>query len=269
MKRVALITGANDGIGKATAEKLVSTGYGVVIFARREEACKKVTDDLNEKYAKDAASYYAGDITKPEDLKAAVDLALSKYSRLDVLINCAAMQGAGTVLDVEPEDYEKMFKTNVMGYGLAAKMAIPELLKTESPAIVNIASLNGCIGVAGRTLYNCTKAAIIEMTMSMACDFPAIRINAVSPGFTASESMMLGLGHSGFDAQMCADLISAGTLMKRMAKPSEIANVVAFLASEEASYITGHNLVADGGALCYGHYDHEMEKFMQKGKRDY
>lgn len=269
MKRVAFITGANDGIGKATAKKLAQNGYHVVIFARREDACIKVVNEINEICGEDTAAYYAGDVTIPDDLKKGVELAVSKYGGLNVLVCCAAAQGAGTVLDVEPEDYEKMFKTNVMGYGMAAKMAIPELLKAESPAIVNIASLNGNIGVAGRTLYNCTKAAVIEMTQSMACDFPAIRINCVSPGFTASESMIWGLQHSGFDADTCAKLISAGTLMKRMADPSEIAAAVAFLASEEASFITGHNLVADGGALCYGHYDYEMEKFLEKGKREY
>ena len=269
MKRTAFITGANDGIGKATAKKLASKGYNVVVFARREEACIKVVNEINEEFGDDTAVYYAGDVTIPEDLKNGVALAVSKYGKLDLLVCCAAAQGAGTVLDVEPEDYEKMFKTNVMGYGMAAKMAIPELLKTEKPAIVNIASLNGNIGVAGRTLYNCTKAAVIEMTQSMACDFPAIRVNCVSPGFTASETMMWGLEHSGFDAATCAKLISAGTLMQRMAQPEEIANVVAFLASDDASYITGHNLIADGGALCYGHYDYEMEKFLAKGKRDY
>lgn len=269
MSRTALLTGANDGIGKAAAGKLASAEYHVMIFARREENCRKTAEELNAAYGDGTAAFYAGDVTSPEALQEAVRSTVSLFGSLDVLINCAALQGAGTVLDVGPEDYDNMFRTNVMGYGLAAKAAIPELLKTPSPAIVNVASLNGCIGTAGRTLYNCTKAAIIELTKSMACDFPTIRINCVSPGFTASESMMWGLEHSGFDAETCARLISAGTLMKRMAQPSEIANVIAFLASEEASYITGHNLVADGGALCYGNYDSELEQYMKKGKREY
>ena len=101
------------------------------------------------------------------------------------------------------------------------------------------------------------------MTKSMACDFPSLRINCVSPGFTASESMIAGLAITGIAPEECAKLISAGTLMQRMARPAEIANVVAFLASSEASYITGQNIVADGGALCFGNYDYEMTKFLR------
>lgn len=269
MKRVVLITGGNDGIGKASAKKLAGQGYNVVVFGRREEACKKVAEEINAENGEGTAAYFAGDVSRTEDLKNAVEYVVSTFGQLDVLVNCAALQMAGTVLDMEESDYEKMFKVNVMGYGMACKYAIPELLKSEAPAIVNIASLNGNIGVAGRTLYNVTKAAVIEMTQSMACDFPAIRINCVSPGFTASESMMTGLEHSGFGAEKCAALISAGSLMKRMAQPSEIANAVAFLASSEASYITGHNMIVDGGLLCYGNYDQEMTRFLAKGKRDY
>ena len=263
-KRVALIVGASEGIGKAVAEKFVMDGMNVVVFARRAELLKGVEDHLKEISGDPyCATWASGDITSESDLQAAVQKAVKIFGHLDVLVNVAAAQAAGTVMDVGPEDYAHMFGVNVMGYGLAVKAAIPELLKSESPAIVSVSSLNGNIGVPNRTLYNCTKAAVIEMTQSMACDFPSIRVNCVSPGFTASETMIAGLAITGIAPEECAKLISAGTLMKRMAEPKEIANVIAFLASDAASYITGQNIVADGGALCFGNYDYEMTKFLR------
>lgn len=263
-KRAALIVGASEGIGKAVAEKFVRDGMNVLVFSRRADVLKKVEDELKEISGDPyCASWAQGDITSEADLKAAVEKAVKLFGGLDVLVNVAAAQAAGTVMDVGPDDYALMFGVNVMGYGLAAKAAIPELLKSDSAAIVNVSSLNGNIGVPNRTLYNCTKAAVIEMTQSMACDFPSIRVNCVSPGFTASDSMIAGLAITGIAPEECAKLISAGTLMKRMAEPSEIANVIGFLASDAASYITGQNIVADGGALCFGNYDYEMTKFLR------
>lgn len=263
-KRAALIVGASEGIGKAVAERFMKDGMNVIIFSRREAELRVLEEELKT-LAGDpwCAALYQGDISREEDLQGAVAKAVKIFGGLDVLVNVAAAQAAGTVLDVGPDDYAHMFGVNVMGYGLAAKAAIPELLKSDNGAIVSIASLNGCTGVPNRTLYNCTKAAVIEMTKSMACDFPSLRINCVSPGFTASESMIAGLAITGIAPEECAKLISAGTLMQRMARPAEIANVVAFLASSEASYITGQNIVADGGALCFGNYDYEMTKFLR------
>ena len=262
-RRTALIIGGNDGIGKATAERFVRDGLAVVVFARREEACKAVAGELNQIGGGDCAAYVKGDITSEADLARAVETAVERFGRLDILVNVAAAQAAGTILEAGPEDYRHMLGTNIMGYGLAAKAAIPALLKSDCAAIVNVASLNGCIGVPNRTLYNCSKAAVIEMTQSMACDFPTIRVNSVSPGFTASESMLAGLSTTGIPPEECARLISAGTIMKRMAAPAEIAGVISFLAGPDASYITGQNIVADGGALCYGNYDYEMTKFLR------
>lgn len=254
--KTALVIGGNDGIGKAVAERFVTEGIRVVIFARREEQCRSVVEMLNAiVVGSSAAAYVSGDITSEQDLKRAVEKAVERFGRLDILVNVAAAQSAGTVMDATVEDYRHMFGVNVMGYGLAAKAAIPQLLKSNSAAIINIASLNGCIGVANRTLYNCSKAAVIEMTKSIACDYPSIRVNSISPGFTASESMMLGLSSSGIDPQECADLMSSRILMKRMGKPGEIASVVNFLASDDASYITGENIIVDGGALCFGDFD--------------
>ncbi len=257
--QIALLTGATDGIGKATALRFVQEGAQVAITGRSQDKGDRAIKLLAASGRPDSAVYIRADISSETDCRKAVDEVIRHYGRLDILVNCAAAQAAGTVLDASPADYKRIFETNIMGYGLSAKAAIPWLQKSEHPAIVNIASLNGNIGTNNRTLYNMSKAAVIEMTRSMAIDFPNIRVNCVSPGFTRSEAMIKGLSSTGVDPDECARLITQGVVMKRMAMPDEIASAILFLASKDASYITGENLMVDGGALCWGNYAAALE----------
>ncbi len=117
---------------------------------------------------------------------------IEAFGRLNIVVNCAAMQLGRTVLEATAEDYDRIFSVNVKGIGMIAKSAIPHLQKFKCAAKVNVASLNGNIGIANRTLYGASKAAVIVMTQSMAADFPQIRINAISPGFTKSRQMIAG-----------------------------------------------------------------------------
>jgi NAD(P)-dependent dehydrogenase (short-subunit alcohol dehydrogenase family) len=250
-QKVALITGGNDGIGRAVAQRFVREGANVVIMARREEKGKEVEKELIAISGDQSCALFVKGNTRIEgDSVNAVARAIEKYGRLDILVNCAAAQGTGTVLDARPEDYDHFFGTNIMGYGLAAKAAIPYLVKSENSAIVNVASLVGIVGTANRMLYDVTKAAIIHMTKCMACDFPSIRINCVSPGFTMSDAERVRLGYYSNDPKALAARLASISLMKRIADPDEQANVILFLASDEASYITGENIVVDGGIFC-------------------
>lgn len=249
--KVALITGGNDGIGKAVAHRFVREGARVVLMARREEKGKEVENELIAIGSDtDCALFVKGNTKNEEDSVNAVAKVIEKYGHLDILVNCAAAQGTGTVLDAGPKDYDHFLGTNIMGYGLSSKAAIPYLLKFEGSAIVNVASLVGCLGTANRMLYDVTKAAIIHMTKCMACDFPSIRINSVSPGFTMSDAEKVRLGNYSKDPEALAARLSSISLMNRIASPDEQANVILFLASDEASYITGENIVVDGGILC-------------------
>ena len=258
--KVVLLTGADAGIGRAAARRFAKEGAKVCVTGRREAAGAQVVEELTRLTGdRDGAMFVQGDVSIKADTVRMVEETVKKFCQLDILVNCAAAQAGGSVLEAEPEDYERLFGTNVMGYGLCAKAAIPYLLKSPGSAIVNIASLNGNIGTPNRMLYDASKAAVIEMTKCMAIDFPAIRVNCVSPGFTSSDAMMRGLSMTGLDPEECAALISKGTIMKRMASPDEIANVIVFLASDEASFITGSNIMVDGGALCYGNYGAALE----------
>ncbi len=258
--RAVLLTGADDGIGFAAARRFAREGASVAVTGRRAEKVRSAAEALSALCAAPARALgVAGDVSVPADVERMVAEAVAAFGRLDVLVNCAALQAGGTVLDATPEDWTRMFAVNVMGYGLCAKAALPHLLRSPMAAVVNVASLNGNVGTASRTVYNASKAAVIEMTMSMACDFPTVRVNCVSPGFTASDAMMHGMGMTGLPAEEAARLLSAGVMMKRFAAPDEIASVIHFLASDEASYMTGSNVLVDGGALCRGNYGDALE----------
>jgi dihydroanticapsin dehydrogenase len=243
--KVAIITGGNDGIGKATALLFSSEGARVVIAARREKEGRETVEEIGRK--KGEAIFVKTDTSVEADDIQMVETAIKKFGKLDILVNCAAAQIGGSVLDAKPEDYDRVFSVNVKGYGLCAKAAIPYLLKSGKGAIVNVASLNGIIGTPNRSIYNASKAAVIELSKSMAMDFPTIRVNSVMPGFTKSAAMMNGLSATGIPPEECALLISRGSILKRMAEPIEIAYGILFLSSDEASYITASSLLIDGG----------------------
>jgi meso-butanediol dehydrogenase/(S,S)-butanediol dehydrogenase/diacetyl reductase len=235
----------------ATAHRFVREGAKVVLMARREGKGEEVVKNLIAISGDtDCALFVKGDVTVEEDSINAVEKAIEKYGHLDILINCAALQGTNTVLDAKPEDYDRFFDTNIMGYGLSAKAAIPYLLKSKGSAIVNVASLVGILGTSNRMLYDMSKAAVIHMTKCMACDFPTIRINAVSPGFTLSDGEKARISTSNMEPSAIMSRLSSVPIMKRIAEPEEQANVILFLASDEASYIMGQNIVVDGGILC-------------------
>ena len=262
--RVALLAGATDGIGRAAAHRFAREGASVAISGRREPEGLQVVAEINEiNGGKDRALFVKGDVTIEADTLRVVNETVVRFGGLDILINCAAKQGAGTILEATKDDYDVFFQTNVMGMGLSAKAAIPHLLKSRHAAIVNISSLVGNVGVGGRTLYCASKAAVIEMTKCMAIDFPSIRINCVSPGFTSSRYMMAGLARLGLELEEAGRLLTSGVLMNRLATPEEIANVILFLASDEASYITGENIMVDGGALCYGNHAYKLVERMK------
>jgi NAD(P)-dependent dehydrogenase (short-subunit alcohol dehydrogenase family) len=267
--RVALLVGATDGIGRATAHRFAKEGAKIAISGRREKEGQEVVGEIDAIVGNpNCALFVKGDVTVESDMVRVVNETVARFGGLDVLVNCAAKQGAGTILEATKDDYIAFLHTNVMGMGLTAKAAIPHLLKSKHAAIVNLGSLVGHIGVPGRTLYCVSKAAVVELTKCMACDFPSIRINCISPGFTSSRYMMAGLSRSGLPLEETARLLCSGVLMERMATPDEVANVILFLASDEASYITGENIMVDGGALCHGNTAYKLAERLKAVQRE-
>jgi NAD(P)-dependent dehydrogenase (short-subunit alcohol dehydrogenase family) len=248
--KVAIITGGNEGIGRASAHLFAREGARVTLAARREKEGKEVVREITEAGGK--AIFVETDVVKEADTVRLVERTIKEYGKLDILVNCAAAHWLGTVLTATPEDYDRLFSVNVKGYGLCAKAAIPWLRKSAKGSIVNISSVNALIGMPGQSLYNATKAAIIALTKSMAMDFPELRVNAVLPGFTDTPTISDTFDFAGFTREEGYRLLGNGVLMKRLAQPMEIAYAVLFMASDEASYCTGSTLLVDGGIASVG-----------------
>ena len=244
--KVAIITGASTGIGKAAAFLFAENGARVVIADINREGGKKVAEMIQAKGQE--ALYIAADVTRPEQVQAMVQQTLERFGRIDVLYNNAAVNFFGKALDTSLEDWNRVFSINVAGVFLCCKSVIPVMQAQGGGAIVNTASSAGLVGLRNLAAYTASKGAVLQFTKNLALDYAAdhIRVNALCPGVTATEMTMQVIeddpdpvaARARFDR-----VIPRGT----MAEPIEIARVALFLASDEASYMTGAAVPVDGG----------------------
>lgn len=242
--KVALITGATSGIGRATALGLARLGVRVVVAGRDRERGDAVVHDIAGSGGE--AVFVQGDVTRAPDIGRMVDAALERFGRLDIAFNNAGYQEPRQLLaEQPPEVYDAVFDGNVRSVFLAMQAEIRAMLMQGGGVIINNASVSGVRNpYPGLSLYCASKAAVISMTRSAALEYAAsgIRINAVSPGRVITP-MMLGSKVADMEA------VAAGLPIKRMGQPEEVAAAVVWLASEEASFVVGHNLAVDGGFL--------------------
>lgn len=232
--KVAIVTGANQGIGFAIARKLKAQGARVYAFDIKENA------DYGE-----GILFIKTDVASEADWKAAVAQVLEAENRIDILVNNAGVISYTPIHEIEMEEWNRLISIDQTGVLLGMKHTIPQMIKQQSGTIINVSSIWGSVAAAGVVAYNAAKGAVILMSKNAALTYAkdGIRVNAVSPGFITSPLT---------DAQD-ADLnqwVINQTPMKRAGKPEEIANGVAFLVSDEASYITGTTLAIDGGFLA-------------------
>jgi NAD(P)-dependent dehydrogenase (short-subunit alcohol dehydrogenase family) len=242
--RVAFITGAGSGIGAACALRFAEEGARIAGF------------DLNDRPLEDwtraverapAAHYASGDVRDESRLQDAIAEVRARLGRLDVVVNAAGVAGGGPVHLAPAEEWDRVVDVNLKGTFLACKHAIPAMLEQGGGSIVNIASVEGLEGTEGGSAYNASKGGVVLLTRNMAMDYArkGIRVNAICPGFIDTP-MLRAVFHQPGVEELLPKIIEAHQL-GRLGRPIEIAHAALFLASEEASFVTGQALAVDGG----------------------
>ena len=245
--KVAVITGGAAGIGEATARLFVREGAKVLIADRDGDLAETVATSLG-----DAAAHFRVDVSDTREVKAMVNFAAERFGRIDILINNAGYGIRGSVVTTEEDEWDALMAVNLKGVYLCCKHAIPVMAAKGGGAIVSTASNLATVGLPDRAAYVASKGGVAALTRAMALDHVAddIRVNCVAPGPTLStyfERMIAA--HSDPDGFVAG--LSARSPMNRMGTPPEIANVILWLASDEASFVTGSMYTVDGGATSW------------------
>ena len=244
--QVVLITGALTGIGRSVAIIFAQEGARIVVSGRRDKEGQALVAELQQLGAE--AIFVRTDVRKDEDVRNLADQTVKRFGRLDVAVNNAGTEGTpGPVTEQTAETYGATFDTNVLGTLLSMKHELRVMLAQGSGSIVNVSSAYGSIGAAGASVYVASKHAIEGLTKSAALEVAGtgVRVNVVAPG-TTDTGMLTRFTSTGENK---AALVST-VPVKRMATSEEIAHVIAFVASENASYMTGSSIPVDGGMIA-------------------
>jgi len=240
--RVALVTGASQGIGKSCALKLAAAGAAVAVAARSQEKLNELVSEITASGGKAVA--FALDVNNDEQVKANAKAIIAQFGKIDILVNNAGITRDQLVLRMKRADWDAVLQTNLTSAYLCIQQVMGSMLKQRWGRIVNITSIFGQIGQAGQANYAASKAGLIGLTMAIAREVGSrnITCNAVAPGFIET-AMTAALGDE--FKENAVKQIPLG----RIGMPEDVASAVAFLASDEASYITGHVLNVNGGML--------------------
>jgi NAD(P)-dependent dehydrogenase (short-subunit alcohol dehydrogenase family) len=239
--KVAIVTGSSRGIGEAIARSFADNGAKVVLAARKIEGIKAVAESIGER-----AHAVATHTGKQDDCIALVNEAVKKFGKVDILVNNAATNPYfGPFIDIDEGAWDKTFEVNLKGYFWMTREVVKHLRAREAPgSIIHIASVAGLVAAPAQGVYGMTKAAIVSMTKTMAYELAGnrIRVNAIAPGFVDTKFASAILKND-----VLLDEVLKITPMKRYGVPDEIAGGALYLASDSASFLTGHTLVIDGG----------------------
>jgi 3-oxoacyl-[acyl-carrier protein] reductase len=241
--QTTIVTGAGRGIGHAIALRLANEGARVASVSRTEANAKRTADEINASRA-DAAKYYAVDVADHAAVQEVGAQILEDFGKIDILVNNAGVTRDRLAMRMSIEDWDTVINTNLRGAFNFTQAIVRAMIKQRSGRIINITSVIGLIGNAGQTNYAASKAGVIGFTKSLARELASrnITVNAVAPGFIATDMTEV------LPEELQKNITSKIPLT-RVGQPNDVANVVAFLASTEANYITGQVLCVDGGMV--------------------
>lgn len=238
--KVALLTGASQGIGRETALALAEAGAKVAAAARNEEKLASLVSEIVN--AGGEAIAIKMDVADPEQIKSGFKQVLEKFSRLDILVNNAAITRDGLALRMKQEDWDAVIRTNLTGAHLCIQQALSTMMRARTGRIINIASVVAQMGNAGQANYVAAKAGLVGLTKAIAIEIASrnITVNAVAPGFIATPM-------TDVLSDKVKEELKNRIPLGRMGSARDVASAIVFLASDEAAYITGHVLDVNGG----------------------
>jgi NAD(P)-dependent dehydrogenase (short-subunit alcohol dehydrogenase family) len=245
--KLAVITGAATGIGKATAQLFIREGARVVIGDVNEDAARRTVEELG---GDGRARFIRTDVSKAPDMKELMDTAAEAMGGLDIIVNNAGLQRSGAVTEFPEPEWDALMAVNAKSCFLAARYGVPHLRRRGGGAIVNTASIAGLKGGPGMTAYSASKGAIVAFSKALAAELAPdrIRVNSICPGWIDTPFNQPAIDFMG-GRERQEEIVRASVPLGAQGTPEQVAPGIAFLASDAASYITGQALVVDGGLL--------------------
>ncbi len=252
MKKVAIVTGAGAGIGAACARRLAAEGLELVIADVSRSNAERTLGQVES--AGGSGMICIGDVADRSFCAALAEEAEDRWGRVDVLVANAGVQMGGALGETSDDIWDRILSVNLKGVALCCEAVLPGMVARGSGSIVMISSINAVRGSSGMPVYDASKAGALALMRSLAVDYgpKGIRVNAVCPGNTITDFHIDRLAQQGIDEAGIREMTRGYGLLGRAAEPDEIAAAVWFLASENASFVTGHTLVADGGFSVTG-----------------